>query len=218
MLSSSVSIKLDPDDIVNAMMKTIAKNVKKRLTLINNKVGSIFVSYIKGTEEWISLNSKRSDSLMGQLGIDENNKELIFSNILDTWKSSFTTKIEIAPDYIKVQVNGIREDYSDVLNLDVSRFVSKNGFVVPWLKWLLFEADNISLVSQIYRYKKTNKYNSRSGLGIMIKSQNGKPWIEPWKMPVQFAKPEQQNFVNRVANNRGFIESISEGILNELLQ
>jgi hypothetical protein len=86
----------------------------------------------------------------------------------------------------------LKSDYSDLLNLPGVTYITKNGFSVPWLEWLLFSGDTMVLIGYEILYNPNKPGSSRTG-PIMVPSKK-KPG---WKVPANFSGTTDDNFLTR---------------------
>jgi hypothetical protein len=71
---------------------------------------------------------------------------------------------------------------------------------LPWLRWLLYEGNKYIVYG--YEYQPIVAANSRSGKGLMIKSDSS------WKVPAQFSGTKNSHWIIRALNdNRNFLIS-----------
>jgi len=181
---------------------------------IANIFGRAFVEAIRETEEWKSLGGEDNRgieySLLAEFGLDPARAGAMLSVILDTWEKSFTIKLvnKSTKDKIDISmiIEGVRSDYSDVLALPEASIesVGKNGVTtIPWLRYILLEADSITLPNWVIVRKPTSS-TSRSGFAFMGRSRAGN-----WKLKSPFNLPEPENFVNRIIGDQGFENRIN---------
>lgn len=71
---------------------------------------------------------------------------------------------------------------------------------LPWLRWLLYEGNKYIIFG--YEYRDITAPNSRSGKGLMIKSDSN------WKVPAEFSGTQNSHWIIRALNdNRQFLIS-----------
>jgi len=74
------------------------------------------------------------------------------------------------------------------------------GKELPWLRWLLYEGNKYIIYG--YEYQDIVAPNSRSGKGLMIKSDSS------WKVPAEFSGTKNSHWIIRALNdNRNFLIS-----------
>ena len=190
--------------INKAIRRKIYEKFKRRALVIQPKVANLFEQYIQNTNEWASLLDTDSEGSLGvELGLRGNEIRLWLAKILEVWKQSITVKV-LPPRisrgvlYMQMDIRGIRSDYSDVLTQPYAMYVSINGLEIPWLRWLLLEADQVRIPGYSIKYKPGAK-GSRSGDALMEPDPQGF-----WQMPTEFRLPEEENFVSRVTGSREF--------------
>lgn len=215
----SISFNIDEPAIRKAVSVKVTNLLKKHAHRIGLQVGELFVGFVRNTQEWTSLSESGPHSLKAHLGLTPEIVSTGLEEILRVWKSSIFTNVvdnSAGPDLdITFYIGAVRADYSDVLSLPLSSYISvnKNTFTkrygvkteINWLQWLLLEADTITISN--WKVKPHSK--SRSGDLIMIPSRS-----QSWMMPAQFQKPPNNNFIDRIVDNPAFIARVLDIIIN----
>lgn len=178
--------------IVDALIPEIDKHILEILGRIKYPIQTIIAKAIKESPEYQSL-VDNAGKLRGALGVV--NAVDAMDRIIDQWKA----QVGIVYDKVRNQrgrikggfaIEMIRNDYADVLDLEVSSFISENNYLVPWLEWLLLAGR--TRVVQNYQIVYGPSLFSRTGLAIM------KPTIGAgFAVPGEFSGTATNNFVTR---------------------
>ncbi len=192
MLALNVKIGFNEKKLQRQLLRHVAKIISRRLVKMMPRVET----KIKFVVERAILNSPEALSLTGPLEVL--NRELGVENasgklqiIIQRWLEG----IKITAKQIRVSSNntlsggltirGIKN--SEVLGMDEASFISVNGFVVPWLEYLLLRGNEV--VNREYEFNLVIG-QGRNKSGIMIK--NG-----VYQVPAEFAGTKENNFLTR---------------------
>ena len=181
-------------NIVREIRKEIAARMPKVIDAVQERLGVELFDAIQDSPTWRAV---KGGSLRGELGIAN---VASLDNILLTWADGVEVTYEQNKEFGILRIGMIQADYSDVLSLPESSFVSSsartgNTSVIEWLRWLLLESTAI-IVSN---YSFVPKNNGRTGLGIMIETGRG------WRIPQQYAGSATDNFATRSLQNIGSV-------------
>ena len=181
-------------NIVREIRKEIAARMPKVIDAVQERLGVELFDAIQDSPTWRAV---KAGSLRGELGIAN---VASLDNILLTWADGVEVTYEQNKEFGILRIGMIQADYSDVLSLPESSFVSSsartgNTSVIEWLRWLLLESTAI-IVSN---YSFVPKNNGRTGLGIMIETGRG------WRIPQQYAGSATDNFATRSLQNIGSV-------------
>ena len=125
--------------------------------------------------------------------------------IVNTWANSVSVHISsfrrVSTYGVQgaIHIYGVESDYTDVLGMPASKFLSSNmkGDIteVPWLEWLLLRGR--SFVAPGYMYARGSQYApwSRTGYGIMVKLRRGGG--RSWQVPSDHSGLQYNNWVTR---------------------
>lgn len=153
------------------------------------------------------LDSTNLNSLAADLGLNENTPGILESIINTIINNSelIIKPIKSGKNFgIDINFGVLRNNYSDLLSIPGTSYVSKHGFDIKWLDWLLNHGDNFIIVG--YRIKRHHygKRFSRSGLAIMRKNRKF-----TYKLP-NWIPPPDRNFLVEVMD--GIENVITESI------
>lgn len=153
----------------------VLANVQAKLKV---RLGEEIERRLKNSPEYHSL---VEGSLYGNLGV------LNGDQVTDKIIGVLRNQMQLNPRPVVVRggqlVGGLsvevaRADLQDVLNVDGAEFVSKKGFAVPWLDWLLRGGTNVILAD----YTFLNIHGlGRTERGFMVKSTRGWSVPSPWQ-------------------------------------
>ena len=198
------NIKLDSrqinQEINRALEKNIGKNITKIQKILNDKIQQIVfqrliggIPVIQGTD-------------LAEIGVPDINTRL--TSILQTLASNIKVKVSFDKS-IKIDINILEEDYSDVLSLPeaVYTYTSSNGSgVLEWLKWILL-GGNGTIVGG-FEFSPSSSPFSRTGGGLMTPG-NG------WGVPSNLAGTASNNILTRSLQN---IEKDIQVIISQEIQ
>ena len=85
------------------------------------------------------------------------------------------------------------DDLNGLIYTDFASVIDDDGYVLPWLEWLLLEGQ--SIIVKNYEVLYTKSASSRSGMALMQPSKSS------WRVPSQFAGTEKNNWTTRAINS-----------------
>lgn len=176
-------------------------------------IGVALGNGIRSTSAYQSLLNDQSENALGvHLGQPSEVFQAWMESVIQTWVGSIRARIRpprFASGEIRAgfTIEGVREDYSDVLGLAEAQYAS-NDHTIPWLRWLLLDAQNVSIANYDLRFGPSRR--SRTGSAIMIPSRTF------WTIPSPFNVAEENNFINEVTGSSNFLVEIRGIILNQL--
>ena len=190
---------LDSND---TMYKLILEEIKKKIEIaVNRAIPSISIDIknkistaLRDQPEYISL---MAGKLKAEFGIpDSSTIESVIEGLINS------LIIEKQPISIKSRAGifgGIKltmmksDDFNGLIYADIASVIDKDGYSLPWLKWLLLEGSNPIVKNYSVQYG-ASPY-SRSGLAIM------KPSSSDWSVPSEFTGTEKDNWTTRAINS-----------------
>lgn len=194
-------------DIAKKINQAILQELKPRLSDVFKKsreyIRPIVIAAIKSQPEY---NSLMSGSLKFQFGLPDAASRI--NTILDTIEKSLYVEYQ-NPKIVGQSISGgffigmVNSDFTDILSLSESTFITEKGTPLEWLKWLLIEGDKTIITG--YEFNIGNFKNSRTGGGIMTSSMSG-----TWRVPPEFAGSIENNWITRA------VDSVSDSIENNL--
>lgn len=196
MTKLSFSIKLLENNstisknIAQALLSDVTAYFNNIANKIKQNIPDIVINNIINQPEYSALSS---GNLQYELGIT--NPAARLSEILDTIRSG--TLVNIKPPKIisnkisaGIKLQMIQKDFSDLLNLGSSSFISEKGSQIDWLRWLLLEGD--SVIISDYNFILGANDASRTGGGIMRQTSGGS-----WRVPPEYAGNISNNWITR---------------------
>jgi hypothetical protein len=176
--------------ILNALLPMIEDFMEKSSLKIKKEIPLVVQNSILNSPEYSAL---VAGQLRYEFGIPDASAKI--NNLLNHWINNMDvnyTKPMISNNKIKssFSINMINADFSDILYKDFSFVIdNKNGYSLPWLRWLLLEGKAI-LVSKYEVVFGPNK-NSRTGFAVMT------PSTRSWKVPSIYSGTESDNWITR---------------------
>lgn len=118
--------------------------------------------------------------------------ESIIGAMQESMLVQYTPMTFSTPAMIRVSI--LRKDLREVLNLPSSLFISENGEIVYWLKWVLSAGSDIVLTD--YQFDDKFSKASRTGRGIMRRGRKG------WSVPSSIAGTVENNWLTRAFESK----------------
>lgn len=176
---------------------------------INEKFRSMLLDEIRNCKEFASLRDDSPRSLKGEFGVVDPEERI--NALLDLWSKQFY----IQHNNIVLSNNGLSGGF-DIFAIDpeyreaseIGKFVSENGFTVPWLEWLALAGNKYVIANYHVRFGRIPK--SRTGLALMIKSSKANYRVNP-----SFSGKVDNNFITRAF---GKITGVIPSIINQEIQ
>lgn len=178
--------------MIEALLPEIDRYLHQVLSEIKLPIQNTIARAIKDSPEYQSL-VDNAGKLRGALGVVDAKAKLEL--IIDKWKSDVGIGYD-PPTNVGGKIRAgfslqiIRGDYADVINLAVSKFISENNYLVPWLEWLLLAGRSRVVQNYVIEYGPSRR--SRTGLAVMRKHPSGS-----FSVPSEFAGTDTDNFVTR---------------------
>lgn len=201
--SSDQIVKL----ILDQLKDEINKTIKSALPNIQKDVKSIVRNALVSEPEYGSL---KAGTLRAEFGISD-------SSAVDSVIDLMVNTLEIKLDPIKVAGNKLvggflltmikSDDISGVIYNDNAKVIDNaRGYSLPWLEWLLLKGNET--IVQNYSVKYSNSPLSRSGLALMVESQNN------WRVPPNFSGDQNNNWTTRAISkiDKEIVNIISKNI------
>ena len=187
-------------DIDKQLKKLINKNIPKMQRILNEKIGDIVFQRLVNGLPVIQGND------LAEIGVPDINSRLI--SIMQT--ISRNVRIKISPGkQLRMTINIIEEDYSDVLSLPdaVYAYTSSRGSgILEWLKWILLGGNGTIIGG--FDFSPAPSPFSRTGGGLMVAGGG-------WSVPSNLAGTSQNNILTRALDN---IEKDIRAIVDQELQ
>jgi len=186
---------LESDRIISKyILDSIAKQLNSKLPSLFDKaqdsIKEIVINSIKNQPEYSSL---LGGQLQYEFGIlDPQSRLDAILNILQNSMIASLDKIQINGSLLKggFKIEFIKSNYSDILSLPESYFITEKGSKLEWLNWLLLQGDNSIVLG--YSFILGGFKFSRTGGGIMTTNESGL-----WKVPSQFSGTQDNNWIIR---------------------
>lgn len=224
MVNARVVFDVNEAEITYAVKQKVWRILSRSIFPITIAVGELFVSFIRNTETWQSLTVSGPQDLRAHLGLSNDIVNQGLNDILDTWKKNIEVTIEdrsTGPSDLDIVINiqAIRADYSDVLNLPLSKYISVNNnrrskrfgtsAEINWLQWLLLEADSITISNwTVESVDGVRRKSARSGVGgLIMRPSKSKSWTMPAVGKI--------NFVDNVLESKAFQDRVLDIIINK---
>lgn len=224
MINARVIFDINETEMTRAVKIKVWRILSKIIHPVTIAVGELFVSFVRNTETWQSLSTSGPNDLRAHLGLSNDIINQGLNDILDTWKKNIKVTLEDRSPSGKdldmvINISAIRSDYSDVLNLPLSKYISINNdrrskrfgtsTEINWLQWLLLEADSITISNwTVERVDGVRRKNARSGIGgLIMRPSKSKSWTMPAVGKV--------NFVDNILESAAFQDRVLDIIINK---
>lgn len=176
--------------ILSNLKDQINKSINKALPSIEKDIKIIVKEALISEPEYSSL---KAGTLRAELGI-ANVSDV--DNVIDAMVDTLT--IDNKP--LSVRSSGISggfiltmiksDDISGIIYSDSANVIdNERGYSLPWLEWLLLKGNEVLV--QNYSVNYTNSSRSRSGMALMIESDQN------WRVPAAFAGKLNDNWTTR---------------------
>lgn len=189
------------DKVLNAMVDKINGAIKRNHQRLTDSLRDTLGNIYRQTQTYQSLVDGR---LAGHFGFFAGNGIKKAEAIVRALQNSLFINyrpIVVRAGYLDggLTVKAIKSDLSDVLNLTEAEIVTpENGYILPWLEWLLLEGDRIIISDFSFEPRLGS---GRSLKGIMIKSNR------PWRVPPEYSGTIRNNWLTRtIEADKTFLE------------
>lgn len=184
-------------DITKFILEDIKKQIdiaiNKSIPNISQEIKSLVAEALRNQPEYASL---MTGTLKAEFGIFSSSSiQSVINGLIET--------LQVTKDNIKISNNGLSggfkltmmksDDLNGLIYADFASVIDDDGYVLPWLQWLLLEGQ--SIIVKNYEVLYTKSASSRSGMALM------KPSNSSWKVPAQFSGTEKNNWTTRAINS-----------------
>ena len=213
----NISFKLLENDatitklILESLQTQVQEAIFKIIPRISSDIKILVKNALLSEPEYTSL---KAGTLRAEFGIPD-------ASVVDQVIDVLVNTLEIDSDPIKIMRNGLsggfilkmikKDDIGGVIYTDFASVVDDtNGYVLPWLEWLLLKGNEI--IIQNYSVNYINSPRSRSGMALMIKSDKA------WRVPSNFSGTENNNWITRAISkiDNDIVKTIQNTIENNL--
>ena len=166
--------------VLEEFLKQLNLRISRSINRIIKVTKSYFIDAIHKSKEYISLTEGGIDSLAGEFGFVKGSEKTYIDPVIDHFINSITFDFEpfsYSGNRINgsLEIYGILDDFSDVLDLGTYQSVSSNpnstGGPVHWLEWLLLKGSEVVVPN--YRIQRRDfEKASRSKVALMFKTKN----------------------------------------------
>lgn len=177
-----------------AIGEKLQQSSAERFLDLQDKIVDFFVGKFKQTDTYYSLVSP-SGILRGEFGITNSiavRMDNIITRLLRVYIEQEDNPSLANKKITKITIGVSRKDYTDVNIADLGTIISENGFLVPWLEWLLF-AGTEPVVANHYVFFKQDA--GRSRIAIMLEDDN-----ESYSVAPEHAGTIGSNWITRTLN------------------
>ena len=184
-------------DIAKFILEDIKKQIdiaiNKSIPNISQEIKNLVAEALRSQPEYASL---MTGTLKAEFGIFSSSSiQSVINGLIET--------LQVTKDNIKISNNGLSggfkltmmksDDLNGLIYADFASVIDDDGYVLPWLQWLLLEGQ--SIIVKNYEVFYTKSASSRSGMALM------KPSKSSWKVPAQFSGTEKNNWTTRAINS-----------------
>lgn len=178
--------------VMTEFSRELNKHLRKSISQIKKGVGPIIADAVQNSKE---VQSILYGTLSAELGFVS--PTTIAKQIYDAIKRS--VHIEFTPfKYNGKTLDGnfsvvaIHDDFSDIITDIPTASYKSNGHDIDWLKWLLFEGNNIIVVDYQITYNPSKVSHSRSRRAIMEPDTRSS-----YRIPAKWSGTQSNNFITR---------------------
>lgn len=197
--------------ILSALKDDVTKVIGSVLPKITNDVKELVAEALRQEPEYSSL---LGGTLKAEFGIYE-------ASSVDRIVQALADTIKVEQQRVEITNRGLKggfsltmmktDDMDGIIYIDSASVVdNKNGYVLPWLEWLLYK--NNQPIVRNYAVNYTTSTYSRSGLAIMVPDKSN------WRVPPEFAGSVRNNWTTRAISrtDKAIYNIIIENIRSSL--
>ncbi|MDA9779048.1 hypothetical protein N9D38_11445 [Rubripirellula sp.] len=177
--------------LFQAVLSEIRKRVRKNKNNVQRRLENAIRNWVMDSDTIQSLMENKHFSLKAKFGLTDVDAQQAVNDLTIAIGRCLRAEIRDSAKSIEVEFSFVRSDFSDLLSLSSSSFMTEKGKDIPWLNWLLTQGDRVVVAD--YRYIPAD--NGRSGYGIMIGGKS-------FRVPPQFSGTPENNFVNRLFDGK----------------
>jgi hypothetical protein len=179
--------------IMEDIKKLLENAINKALPEISKDIQSVVGEALRTQPEYSSL---MTGTLKAEFGIpDATSINSVIDALIQTLaiqKSGISvTNRGISGGFVLTMMKS--DDMNGIIYTDIASVNDINGYSLPWLEWLLLKGNEI--IVKNYEVLYTASPYSRSGMAVMTPSSSS------WRVPVQFAGTEKDNWTTRAINS-----------------
>lgn len=189
--------------LFQAVLSEIRKRIRKNESSVQRRLENAIKKWVMDSDTIQSLMENKHFSLKATFGLTDVDAQQAVNDLTIAIGRCLRAEIRDSAKSIEVEFSFVRSDFSDLLSLSCSSFMTEKGKDIPWLNWLLTQGDRVVVAD--YRYIPAD--NGRSGYGIMIGGKS-------FRVPPQFSGTPQNNFVHQVFDGK---DKELESIMTHLL-
>lgn len=197
--------------ILENLQSQIQQAIVKIIPRISSDIKILVKNALISEPEYSSL---KAGTLRAEFGISN-------PSSVDTVIDALVNTIEIESYPISIIRGGLsggfllkmikKDDMGGVIYTDAASVIDDtNGYILPWLEWLLLRGNDI--IIQGYSVNYINSPRSRSGMALMVQSDKS------WRVPSSFSGTENDNWITRAISkiDNDIIRTIQNNIENNL--
>lgn len=183
--------------IITEFLRQINPKLRKSKAKLSTEVGNILSAAVNESKE---VQSMLHGTLSAELGF------ISAASIVKQITKAVQRSVRVESEAFKYQggkqiigkfsIVAIHDDFSDLISEIPSAAYTSNGYNVEWLKWLLFEGNNLIIADYEIIYGTYGRGHSRSGKAIMQENLAG----SGYRIPSKFAGTQYDNFITRSIN------------------
>jgi arsenate reductase-like glutaredoxin family protein len=207
------SIDQTVKDVLSSLRTHIDVAMRQAAPAIRKRIQDTCTMMIKQTEEYSSL---LSGELLAELGIPDVNRRL--EEILKTIRND--VEVIARPVTVKgntldggMSIGIIRSDFSSILGLPASEYISNQKYRIPWLEWLIAGGDQILVLDYAVTYaiNAEQRIRSRTGLALMVPGSG-------WRVDPRYSGTIGDNFITRAFDGNAIKDYVEKIVREELQQ
>lgn len=190
------SLKLLEDDasitrlVLENLQDQLQNKIFKALPSISSDIKMLVKNALINEPEYSSL---KAGTLKAEFGISN-------SSAIDSVIDALVNTLEVQSNPVKLTKNSLSggfvlkmiksDNISGIIYTDIASVIDDvNGYVLPWLEWLLLRGNEI--IVRKYSVNYVNSPRSRSGMALMVQSNKS------WRVPPNFSGTENNNWITR---------------------
>lgn len=210
-LSSNFTNKQIEEEILNALVKYLAKIFQSSIVGIKSKIQKLCELLILQSPTYTNL---INGELLGALGVPdvESRMNAIINVVKNSVQIAYQPIIRRGSDLTGgLTINILKSDFSDILNISSATYQTERGVSIEWLDWLLIQGDRIIVIGYDVHFdlNQTQKIKSRTGLALMKHGAG-------FRLDPRFSGTKESNFLTKAFQISNIEELITDIIKEEI--
>jgi len=205
-----VTVRLDTnktalDKIKARIFRKLITIFRRRESIILDNIKSEFRRALNTSPAIVSLRAIGPSTLSAEFGLSAGMAQTATDSLINDLVDQVNVGgLRIQANRLGLHIGLVEVDYKKILDASYAEYTSyPSGITIPWLRWLLLEADSIRIIGWSI-VRKPGAKGSRSGYAIMVPSKR-----RFWRIRAPFNVPASRNFVIQILEDPAFQQRVS---------